>query len=526
MALLPQLNQLWQLDELNLRTLFHPLLLSVFFLSILFLFKHRRSSSSSGKVLNLPPSPPKFPIIGNIHQLGSLPHRSLRALSQKHGYDLMLLQLGQAPTLVISSAEMVKEILKSHDIVFSNRPKTTAADILLYGCKDVGFAPYGEYWRQVRKISVLELLSVKRVNQFQFVRDQEVELLVGRIRKASQSGSSINISELLIGISNNIVARCVLGQSVVDENGKSRFGEVARKLMVQMTEFCIADFFPSLRWIDALRGFIGRLKETFAEMDAFYDEVIEERKAALGKDSGSSDAKDFIDILLQLQKDEMLGFELAQSDIKGILMDMFLGGSDTTSTALEWMMSELMRNPEVMKKAQEEVRRVVGKKPMIDLDDINQMEYLKCVVKENLRLHPPVPLLAPRETTKDIEMGGYHIREKTRVFINAWAIQRDPRMWLDRPEEFVPERFMNSNVEFKGQDLQLIPFGFGRRGCPGVAFGVCSTEFVIANLLYWFDWKLPGDQLGKDLDMSEVYGLTVPKKVRLHVVPIPYFPAA
>ncbi|KAH7528363.1 hypothetical protein FEM48_Zijuj05G0064600 [Ziziphus jujuba var. spinosa] len=163
---------------------------------------------------------------------------------------------------------------------------------------------------------------------------------------------------------------------------------------------------------------------------------------------------------------------------------MFLGGNDTTSTALEWMMSELMRNPEVMNKAQE--------------------EFLE----------------------RNIETGGYHIPEKTRVFINAWAIQRDPRLGLDRPEEFVSERFMNSNVEFKGQDLQLIPFGFGRRGCPGVAFGVCSTEYMIANLLYWFDWNLPRDQLEKDLDMSELYGLTVQKKVHLHVVPIPYFPAA
>ena len=197
---------------------------------------------------------------------------------------------------------------------------------------------------------------------------------------------------------------------------------------------------------------------------------------------------------------------------------MFLGASDTTSTTLEWLMAELMKNPIVMNKAQEEVRRVVGKKTNIDMNDIDKMSYLKCVIKENLRLHPPVPLLIPRETASDVEIGGYHIPAKTKVLINAWAIQRDTRSW-DRPEEFIPERFENSNVDFKGQDFQFIPFGIGRRGCPGIAFALASTEYAIANLLYWFDWKLPGGD-GVELDMSEVNAITVPKKLPLHLLPI------
>ncbi|PON49923.1 Cytochrome P450, E-class, group I [Trema orientale] len=206
---------------------------------------------------------------------------------------------------------------------------------------------------------------------------------------------------------------------------------------------------------------------------------------------------------------------------------MFVGGSDTTSTALEWLMAELVRNPRVMKKAQEEVRSVVGNKGEIDMNDINQMEYLKCVIKETLRLHPPAVLLVPRRTMASVELGGYNIPENTRVFVNAWAIQRDPSVW-DEPEEFIPERFENNSIDFKlGQNFELIPFGFGRRGCPGLAFGVTSTEYVVANLLYWFDWELPADDdggriLAEDLDMSEVYGLTVHKKTPLHLVPISY----
>ncbi|KAF3432271.1 hypothetical protein FNV43_RR27010 [Rhamnella rubrinervis] len=347
------------------------------------IFRRRRSSATN---LNLPPSPPRLPIIGNLHHLSSLPHRSLRELAQKYGPELMLLHLGQAPTLVVSSVNMVREILMSHDIAFSDRPKSTAADILLYGCKDVGFAPYGEYWGQVRKVCVVELLSMKRVQEFQFVRDQEIAVLVDKIRQACLTGASVNLSDMLVAVSNNVMGRCVLGKC-----------------------------------------FVGK-------------------------------------------------------------MDMFIGGSDTASTVLEWLMAELMRNPNVMKKVQEEARR----------------------------------------TTSKVEMGVFHIPAKTKVFINAWAIQRDPRFW-DKPEEFLPERFMNSNFDFKGHDLQMIPFGIERRGCPGISFGVASTEFVAANLLYWFDWKLPGDDhggsgFGKELDMSEVNALTVTKKLPLHLVPIPYSP--
>ena len=211
------------------------------------------------------------------------------------------------------------------------------------------------------------------------------------------------------------------------------------------------------------------------------------------------------------------------------MQDMFMAGTETTSTTLEWLMAELMRNPRVMKRAQEEVRRIVGNKPKIDMNDINNMAYLKCVIKESIRLHPPAPLLIARETTEKIELGGYHIPPKTQVFINAWAIQRDPKSW-ERSEEFFPERFENNSVDFKGQDSQFIPFGFGRRGCPGLSFGIASIEYVIATLLYWFDWKLPknGEVLDHDqdcgVDMRECYGLTVYKKVPLHLVPIPYFP--
>ncbi|MBA0820279.1 hypothetical protein Gohar_025486 [Gossypium harknessii] len=469
------------------------------------------------KTLNLPPSPPRLPIIGNIHQLGKLPHRSLRDLSRKYG-SLLLLQLGYNPTVVVSSADIVREIVKNHDIVFSNRPRTTAVDILFYGCKDMAFAPYGEYWRQVKKISVVELFSHRRVHSFQFVRDEEVELLINKIRSASLKGQSINLSEMLTSVFSNIVSRCVLSHKSEDEDGCSKFGKLAKRLMILFTSFCIGDMFPYLRWLDVVTGYIPSLKAVNEEFDAFFDQVLQEHRI-LETDDQVSDRKDFVSIIMQLQKDGMYEMHLTQDNIKAILLDMFVGGTDTSTTTTEWMMAELLKHPNAMKKVQEEVKNVVGNKSKVDMEDISKMEYLKCVIKETLRLHPVAPLLAPRRTSASVKLGDYHIPSDTTVLINAWAIQRDPKWW-EKPEEFIPERFENSSIDFKGQDFQLIPFGFGRKGCPGMPFGVASVEYVMANLLYWFDWKLPAGQNANNLDMTELYGLTVNKKIPLHVFPI------
>ncbi|XWS51318.1 hypothetical protein CRYUN_Cryun12cG0166700 [Craigia yunnanensis] len=508
MKLLPSM------ELINVAKLYNnPLFLSLILLVSLIIWL----KLAKGKKLNLPPSPPKLPIIGNIPQLGKLPHRSLRDLSRKYG-SLLLLQLGHNPTLVVSSAEMAREIVKNHDIVFSNRPKTTAANMLLYGCTDVGFAPYGEYWRQVRKVSVLELFSHRRVHSFQFVRDEEVEVLINKIRCASVKGESINLTDLLMAVSNNIVSRCVLSRKSEEEDGSSKFGHLSRRVMVLFTSFCVGDMFPYLRLLDVLTGFIPSLKAVSGEIDIFLDQIIEEHRALESQDE-ITDKKDFVSIILQLQKDGMLDMELTQENIKAILLDMFIGGTDTTSTTTEWLMAELLKHPKVMKKVQEEVRNVVGKKSKVEVDDISKMEYFKCVIKETLRLHPAAPLLAPRETSASVNLEGYDIPSDITVIINAWAIQRDPNWW-EKPEEFIPERFENSPVDFKGQDFQFIPFGIGRRGCPGMPFGVASIEYVISNLLYWFDWKLATGEIEDNLDMGELYGLTVNKKLPLHVLPI------
>lgn len=200
---------------------------------------------------------------------------------------------------------------------------------------------------------------------------------------------------------------------------------------------------------------------------------------------------------------------------------MFVGGTDTTSTTMEWAMAELVKNPSIMKKAQEEVRRVVGEKSKVDEADIDQMDYLKCIVKETLRLHAPV--MVTRGSSAIAKLEGYDIPPKTIILINAWAIQRDPKLW-DRADEFLPERFVNNPIDFKGHHDQFIPFGMGRRGCPGTSFAITEAEYVLANLLYWFDWELPDGANREDLDMSEVYRVVICKKVPLLLIPLLHSP--
>ncbi|XP_016187639.1 cytochrome P450 71A1 isoform X8 [Arachis ipaensis] len=344
--------------------------------------------------------------------------------------------------------------------------------------------------------------------------------MINSIHEACAKGSLVNLSKMIVATSMNISSRCIFGlRFETSDDGRKSIVEAVRKMMTQLSKLGVGDLFPSLDWIDVLTGFTSRLKVTHAELDAFLEEIIEEHKRK--KKNCDDNNKDFVDVLLQLQERDMLEFELNGDTMKALLLDMFVAGSDTVSSTIEWVFAELANNPKTMKKVQEEVRRIVGGKSMIEENDINQMKYMKCVIKETLRLHPPGPFLIPRETANSVEIKGYHIPKKVAIYINSYAIHRDPKLW-DNAEEFIPERFEGTQqVDYKGIGFQLIPFGIGRRACPGVSFAVASLEYVMANLLYLFDWKVPNNN-GALIDMSELSGLSISKKHPLYLEPMPY----
>ncbi|CAN1335104.1 Cytochrome P450 736A117 [Linum perenne] len=500
----------------------NPLPLLPILILTLIITTKRLFSSSKSTSSNLPPSPWKLPILGNLHQLGTHPHRTLQSLAQKHG-PLMLLHLGSSPTLVASSASSAKQIMKTHDLVFANRPYSSIQNRLLYNYKDLSQAPYGEYWRQLRSICVLRLLSAKRVESFRSIREQEAELLVEKIGTMGLLG--FDLGEMLAAVTNNVVCRVAFGRKYGEGNKGKEFKKLLEDFGAALGIVNVGDFVPWLGWINRFNGVNEMVERVFWEFDKFLDEVVEDHRCGIGSiEEKSEDEKDLVDVLLQMQRESESPDSAIDGDsIKAILLDMFAAGSDTSYTALEWTMTEILRNPSVMKKLQQEIRTITGNNRNVTEDDIKQMTYLKAVIKESFRLHPPIPILVPRESTRDVTVQGYDVAAKTRVLINAWAIGRDPKNW-DEPEEFRPERFLNSSIDFKGQDFELIPFGAGRRGCPGISFATASIEITLACLLQRFDWSLPGGRKAEDLDADEAPGLAVHRKTPLVVVATPWAP--
>ncbi|CAN1127222.1 Cytochrome P450 83B1 [Linum perenne] len=484
-----------------------PLLL----LPLLLLKTHNNNNAS------LPPGPKGLPLLGNLLQLDpSAPHRYLWHLSQTYG-PLMSLRLGSVRILVVSTAKMAEQVMKTHDLVFCNRPAALGPKKLSYNCLDLAFAPYDAYWRQMRKICMVHLFSSNRVQSYAPLREHEVSKLMDKISNSSGGSKPFNLSAAMMSLTNTIICQVAFGKKFEDEGNdqRSRFQSLLNESQAMFTSFFFSDHFPFLGFVDRLTGLTSRLDKNFKELDAFYQEIIDEH---LDPNRAKPEQDDILDVLLQILKDKSLKVQLGFDNIKAILMNIFVGGTDTSAATVIWAMTYLMKNPVSMRKAQEEVRDVVGKKGFVNEEEIQQLSYLRAVVKEAMRLQPTAPLLIPRLSIQECSLGGYEIPANTVVQVNAWAIGRDNEAWGENSEEFKPERFIGSSIDFKGADFELIPFGAGRRICPAMHMGLANVELSLANLLYAFDWKLPPGMKSEDLDMDVLPGLTMHKKNALFLV--------
>ncbi|KAH0907846.1 hypothetical protein HID58_039673 [Brassica napus] len=485
----------------------HTFLLTLFALFPILFFAILKNKIRSKKI-KLPPSPPKLPLIGNLHQIGNLPHKSLQDLSLKHG-QFMFVNLGTTPYLVVSTADALEEITKNHDITISNRPTNTSVYPLMGNGQDLLYHPYGDHWKQLRKISAMHLMNKNVVNhRFQTLRDEEISSMLETIHLSSLKGEEINISDMMNTVVSSVLHRSYTGSSKREEkeglSSSMRFLNWDVKFKKLLGSLCVEDLFPILGLMDRFTGFKTLLKSTYLELDSIMETLISERE----KES-------FVDVLIHQRDNDKLDY-----DVKAIMQGIFVAGVDSVALELEWLMADLIKHPKVMRKAQEEVHRIVGTKSKISNDEIEKMHYLKCVIKETMRLHPAG--VVPRETSsKWIKVGGYDIPPKTKVFVNLYSIQRDPKQW-ENPDDFIPERFMENNIEFMGSK-GYIPFGFGRRNCPGMAFGNTLLEEIIVNLLYRFDWKLPDGSKPEELNMEEVSQFVIAKKYPLRLVPVQSF---
>ncbi|VAH56929.1 unnamed protein product [Triticum turgidum subsp. durum] len=416
-------------------------------------------------------------------------------------------------------------LMNTHDSNFATRPKLLAGEIVGYEWADILFSPSGDYWRKLRHLCTTEILSPKRVRSFRHIREDEVRMRVDQIRQAGPS-APVNLSVMFHNVTNSIVARAAFGKK---HKNAAEFQAAIKSGVGLASGFNIPDLFPTWTTVLAkLTGMKRSLQSIHKTVDAILQEIIDERKAArIEKIKAGAENVDenLVDVLIGLQEKGGFGFHLDNSRMKAIILDMFGGGTGTSASAMEWGMSELMRNPRVMKKLQGQTREAFKGKAVVTEADLQEsnLQYLKMVIKEALRLHPPAPLLVPRESIDQCELEGYTVPAKSRVIINAWAIGRDPKYW-EAPEEFRPERFEDSTVDFTGSSYEFLPFGAGRRMCPGFNYGLASMELALVGLLYHFDWSLPEGVA--EVDMEEAPGLGVRRRTPLMLLATPFVPAA
>ncbi|XP_041008191.1 cytochrome P450 71AU50-like isoform X2 [Juglans microcarpa x Juglans regia] len=468
---------------------------------------------SMNKTKKLPPGPSGLPIIGNLHIFGEFPHRDLHRLAQKYG-PIMHLRLGIVPTIVVSSPQAAELFLKVHDLVFASRPPTESAKYISYEQKGLSFSPYGPYWRNIRKMCTLELLGNLKINSFRSMRKEELGLLVNFIEKAASNCIVVDLSDKVSSLSANMSCRMVLGKKYIDKDfDEQGFKAVIQEAMLLGATPNLGDYIPYIGPFD-LQGLRRRMKAVSKIFDGFLEKIIDDHVQS--KDENK--IKDFVDVLLSFMGSEDSEYLVERSNIKAIILDMLVGSMDTSATSIEWAISEVIKHPWVMKKLQKELEDVVGLERMVEESDLDRLEYLDMVVKETMRLHPVAPLLIPHEATNDITIQGFHIPKKSRLIVNVWAIGRDPSVWTDA-EKFFPERFVGSSIDLRGRDFQLLPFGSGRRGCPGLQLGLTVVRLVVAQLVHCFDWELPNNMLPIELDMTEEFGLTVPRAKHLLAIP-------
>ncbi|KAG6533784.1 cytochrome P450 93A3-like [Zingiber officinale] len=474
-------------------------------LSFLFL-----SSRCRRRTQHLPPSPISLPIIGHLHLLAPIPHQSLHKLSQRQRLgDIFSFRLGSVPCVAVSSASTAREILRTQELAFSNRPMSKAVSYLTYGSSDFSFAPYGSYWKFMKKLCVSELLGGRTLDLLLPIRREEVVAFVRTLYDKSKEGrTTVDMGGELVRLTNNVISRMTMSRRCSGSEGES---EEVRKIVAEVAEltgkFNLADYIGILKNWD-LQGLDKRMEDVHRRFDSMMERILKEKEASRTKRGGG--IKDLLDILIDISEDASAEVRLSRENIKAFALDIFVAGTDTSAITMEWALAELINHPNILRKARDEIEAVVSKERLVAESDLANLPYLQAIIKETLRLHPTGPMIA-RQSDRDAKIKGYDVPANTTVFVNVWAIGRDPTQWSE-PLEFRPERFITEDgghtVDVRGQHFELIPFGSGRRACPGMSLALQLVQSTLGAMIQCFDWEAEG---GGTVDMAEGLGLTLPR---------------
>ncbi|XP_023738990.1 cytochrome P450 81Q32 [Lactuca sativa] len=457
------------------------------------------SSYFRRKFSNLPPTLfPTLPVIGHLHLLKKPLYRQLATISAKHG-PILLIRFGSRRVLVVSSPTAAEECFTKNDVIFANRPRFLVGKILGDNYTSIGWAPYGDHWRNLRRISSIEIFSSHRLNEFHDIRADEGRLLIRKL--ISESSSPVNLKSVLQEMTLNVMMRMISGKRYfggdMKEEGK-QFQEIVKESVLVADTSNLGDHLPIMRWFGT-KGLERKMIELQKKRDAFFQVLIEQHRKVDGIEPDTK-KNTMIKVLLQLQKTNPEYY--TDEVIRGFVLNLLTAGTDTSGTTMEWALSLLVNHPHVIKKAQKEIDSLVGKDCLVKESDMSKLPYIRCIVNETLRMYPPLPLLVPHESSEDCVVGGYDIPRGTMLLINQWAMHHDPKLWSD-PERFYPERFEGTKDGYS-----FMPFGSGRRSCPGEGLAMRMVGLALGLLIQCFDWERISEEM---VDMREGPGLTMPK---------------
>uniref|UniRef100_A0A0D3G9B6 Cytochrome P450 n=1 Tax=Oryza barthii TaxID=65489 RepID=A0A0D3G9B6_9ORYZ len=467
----------------------------------------------------IPPGPRPWPMVGNLWQIKPVRCRGFLEWAERYG-PIVSVWFGSSLNVVVSTSELAKEVLKENDQLLADRPRNRSTQRFSRNGMDLIWADYGPHYIKVRKLCNLELFTPKRLEALRPIREDEVTAMVESVHRAvTQPGSEhkpIVVRNHLAMVAFNNITRLAFGKRFMNANGDideqgREFKTIVNNGIKIGASLSVAEYIWYLRWLCPLNE---ELYKTHNERrDQLTKKIIDEHAKAL-KESGAK--QHFVDALFTLREQ----YDLSDDTVIGLLWDMITAGMDTTVISVEWAMAELVRNPRVQKKLQEELDRVVGRDRVMSETDFQSLPYLNAVVKESLRLHPPTPLMLPHKASTNVKIGGYNIPKGANVMVNVWAIARDPKVWSN-PLEYRPERFIEENIDIKGSDFRVLPFGAGRRVCPGAQLGINLVASMIGHLLHQFEWSLPEGTRPEDVNMMESNGVVTFMSTSLQVIAKP-----
>ncbi|XP_057442133.1 trans-cinnamate 4-monooxygenase [Lotus japonicus] len=463
-------------------------------------------SKLRGKRFKLPPGPTAVPIFGNWLQVGDdLNHRNLTDMAKRFG-DIFLLRMGQRNLVVVSSPELAKEVLHTQGVEFGSRTRNVVFDIFTGKGQDMVFTVYGEHWRKMRRIMTVPFFTNKVVQQYRSGWEAEAASVVEDVKRSPEAatGGIVLRRRLQLMMYNNMY-RIMFDRRFESEEDplfqklKALNGERSR--LAQSFEYNYGDFIPILR--PFLNGYLKVCKEVKdRRLQLFKDYFVDERKK-LGstKISSNQGLSCAIDHILDAQNKG----EINEDNVLYIVENINVAAIETTLWSIEWGIAELVNHPEIQQKVRDEIEKVLGPGHQVTEPDIQKLPYLQAVVKETLRLRMAIPLLVPHMNLHDAKLAGYDIPAESKILVNAWWLANNPATWK-KPEEFRPERFFEeeAHVEANGNDFRYLPFGVGRRSCPGIILALPILGITLGRLVQNFELLPPPGQ--KKLDTTEKGG--------------------